>query len=626
MTTANPFQQYAQQPSDPAALNPFEQYAQPPQPQLPAGHDKRSYGLGEVPLNAAINAPSSAWNMVKGVASAIANPIDTGMGVWDAAAGALRKSLPKRVVDFMDELDTPSGRVAAERATKVAEMFGESYKDKYGSYESIKRTFAEDPIAALSDLSMILGAAGKVAKITGAQKTAAGLSAMSAATNPMTPVVAAARLPGKAVSGIAKTSYNRLDPKSVLYNEALEGRGAQVLNALRDNVEIVPGSRPTAAQAASNAGATKFSALGKSVQEINPTAYFEQAQAQKAAQLAAVRSVGKTVDDLDAARKLRTGAARELYGISDKATVGEDVISNMSTPAMQKALAEAKEIAANKGIPLMVDGRYTGQGLHLIKESLDDMIKDPERFGIGASKQNAIRDVRTDFLNAVEGSLPEYKTARTTHAKLSEPINQMQVGQFLESKLTPALGEETARLRSSGYASALDQASGTIKKSTGQTRFQKLEEIMTPDQMKILKSVEKDLARNALTELQASAASGAVDATRGGAAALGGIRAPGFINRVTTVANEIMRRLEGKLDREVAMQLATEMLDPKLAARGVEKALMHEQVGKRLGAPFKATGKVYSKGLDVAKTPGAANALSQIHEINNRLAEQESNR
>jgi len=283
-------------------------------------------------------------------------------------------------------------------------------------------------------------------------------------------------------------------------------------------------------------------------------------------------------------------------------------------------------VAANKGVSLEVDGGYSGQGLHLIKESLDDMIKDPERFGIGASKQNAIRDVRTDFLNAIESNLPEYKTARTTHAKLSEPINQMQVGQFLESKLTPSLGEETARLRASGYANALEQAPSTIKKSTGQTRFQSLDEIMTPDQMKILKSVEKDLARNALTELQASAASGAIDATKGGAASLGGIRAPGFINRVTTVANEIMRRLEGKLDREVAMQLATEMLDPKLAAKGVEKALMHEQVGKRLGAPFKATGKTYSKGLDVVKTPGVANALSQINEINNKLAERETNK
>ncbi len=79
----------------------------------------------------------------------------------------------------------------------------------------------------------------------------------------------------------------------------------------------------------------------------------------------------------------------------------------------------------------------------------------------------------------------------------------MEVGQFLEGKLTPALGEESARLRATGYATALDQAPGTIKRATGQSRFEQLGEIMTPEQIAVLESVRDDLARAKLAESQA---------------------------------------------------------------------------------------------------------------------------
>ena len=58
-------------------------------------------------------------------------------------------------------------------------------------------------------------------------------------------------------------------PKAATYLQALEGRGQDVLNALRSpNAVIVPGSAPTAAQVAAPAGSTRFSALGQASAEV----------------------------------------------------------------------------------------------------------------------------------------------------------------------------------------------------------------------------------------------------------------------------------------------------------------------------------------------------------------------
>jgi hypothetical protein len=58
-------------------------------------------------------------------------------------------------------------------------------------------------------------------------------------------------------------------PKAATYLQALEGRGQDILNALRSpNAVIVPGSAPTAAQVAAPAGSTRFSALGQASAEV----------------------------------------------------------------------------------------------------------------------------------------------------------------------------------------------------------------------------------------------------------------------------------------------------------------------------------------------------------------------
>lgn len=640
----NPFAQYA--PKQEAAANPFAQYAAPAASSSGIPDARRSYSLAEVPLEAGKNLPASAGQFVGGVVQAVVSPLQTLTSLLDMSAGALRNTLPKPVVSFIDKFD--SDPEAAQRASNVATAVGGMYKDRYGSYEAIKRTFAEDPVGAAGDLSTLLTGGGAAASKLGATQAGAAMSRAGTMINPMRPIAPVIEAPFKLAGKAAGAVYNALDPKSTAYLTAAEGRGPAIVNALRGQTEIVPGSLPTAAQAAAPVGATRFSAMGESAARTTPTPFFEREQAQKAAQLAAVQSVGKTPTELKAAEAVRSATAKELYGISDDAMVAADktFTSLLNRPSMDKVIARASELAAEKGVPFQIGqnrppqtiasaildaegkpmgvttipgevAKYPGSSLHMMKMAFDDLVKNPERFGIGANEVGAIKGTRGNFLNWVEDKAPSYKVARETFAAQSKPINQMEVGQFLEGKLTPALGEESARLRATGYATALDQAPGTIKRATGQSRFESLGQIMTPEQIAVLESVRDDLARAKLAESQASAARGAgPNVNLMGTETLGNVRAPNFINNVTTVANDILRRLQGKLDQKLAIELAAEMLDPAAAAAALEKALARQAKGEKMADPFKKTGKAAS---DVLRTPAVINMLAPQSQDQNSL-------
>ena len=607
---------------------------------------RRGYSLTEVPVEAVKNLPESAGKFVGGVVQAVTSPLQTLTGILDAGAGALRNSLPQGVVNFVERFDTDPQ--ATQRAVQTANAIGGMYKDRYGSYEGIKRTFAEDPVGAAADLSTLLTGGGAAATKLGATQTGAAMSRAGAAINPMRPIAPIIEQPIKLAAKGVGAVYNALDPKSAAYLTAVEGRGPQVLNALRQPSELVPGSLPTAAEAASSVGATRFSAMGESARKTLSTPFFERGEGNKAAQVGAVRQVGQTADDLAAAEAIRKATAKDLYGISDKAMVAADdtFSSLLGRPSMDKVLGRASDLAAEKGQSFQIGqnrpsqvvpssivdeagrpmgqtvipgevAKYPGSSLHSMKLAFDDLIKNPERFGIGASEVGAIKGTRAQFLNWVESKAPSYRTARETFAAQSKPINQMAVGQYLEGKLTPALGEETARLRASGFATALENAPGTIKRATGESRFQNLSDVLTPEQINILENVRADLARAQLTERQAAAARGAgPDVNLMGTEVMGSVRAPNFINNVTTVANDLLRRMQGKLDQKLAIELATEMLDPAAAAVALEKALARQAKGQKMADPFAKTGKAASK---VLRTPAAVNMLAPASEVQNSL-------
>lgn len=178
---ANPFDQF-----DAPQANPFDQFDAPATP-VSSGvpGPRKEYGLAEVPGQAIANLPASAKRFAGGIYEAVTNPIQTVKGVLDVGAGALQKALPDSVVKFVNQFD--ASPEAAARAVEAANAVGGMYKDRYGSYEGIKRTLAEDPVGAAADLSTLL-TGGSMATSRIAPNVSQGLQSAAVATNPLSAV------------------------------------------------------------------------------------------------------------------------------------------------------------------------------------------------------------------------------------------------------------------------------------------------------------------------------------------------------------------------------------------------------------------------------------------------------
>ena len=63
-------------------------------------------------------------------------------------------------------------------------------------------------------------------------------------------------------------------------------------------------------------------------------------------------------------------------------------------------------------------------------------------------------------------------------------------------------------------------------------------------------------------------------------------KSPAFFSKLATIANTIIDRLQGKINEKAALELAAEMLDPRVAADVLEKALARKAKGEKLTDPF----------------------------------------
>lgn len=618
--------------------------------------NRRRYSLGEAILEAPFSAPGDVVKQGKALWEAVNSPAQTLRGVFDLAAGALRETAPKSVRDTLDYLD--SNPEAAERASTAARAVGGDYANKYGSYEAIKRAIAEEPVTAVSDLSLLLSGLGAPFKVgaklgsSASAKTASALQTAAKYTDPFSAIAPTVELGGK-VAGATTNYLSRIaNPKASALVDATEGRGQAIINALRNYDQYVAEGQPTAGVAASPAGATKYSALQQEVATRMPTEYYERDAANKAARARAVGEIAQDETALQTAKNARQSATKPLYGQADKQIIlADDTFNTLLTrPSMEKALARAKQLANERnetfqigknvpeqkvgsaivdvnGAPLDVKtipaeyAKFNGKSLHYLKLAMDDLIKDPQLFGLGTNEIAAIKNTRGEFLKWFEGKSKSYGAAREAYSEASKPINIMQVGQYLEGKLKPAIetpvGETAGR-----FSQALKDAPGTLKRSTGQTRFQQLSEILTPDQVKVVEGIGKDLAREA--EFKAQASAGAKSGKAVPAAEMA--KSPAFFSKIATLANTIIDRLQGKINEKVALELAAEMLDPKLAADVLEKAMARQAKGERLVDPFQRAGRGASRMMRGETGLGLRSPLTLGGvQINNALAAENQN-
>lgn len=264
-----------------------------------------------------------------------------------------------------------------------------------------------------------------------------------------------------------------------------------------------PGFAPTAAQSANDPG---IASLERAARAIDPAGFGDIDQTQKAALVNALRSVAGTPESRAAAVGAREDATNQLYRQAKNASIPVDAELGalMQRPSMQAAMADARQLAAERGqaaAPQSGPPSLTGENVHDIKLSLDTLFQDPTK-GIVGAKRDAANSTRERFLDLIGQRIPEYDQARTTFAGMSRPINQQDIGQELLNRFVPPLSDGMSApisMRAASLAQALRDGDKLAQNVTGMkgARFDK---IMSPEQRALLSGVVEDSQNKAFAE------------------------------------------------------------------------------------------------------------------------------
>jgi hypothetical protein len=537
----NPFAKYAAQPA--AQENPFAKYAAPSE--IPA--QRRSYALSEVPMQAAVNAPESFLKFGSDIYQAVTNPVQTLTGILDLGAGALRNTLPKNVVSFIDQFDADPA--AAQRASAVATSVGGMYKDRYGSYDAIKRTFAEDPVAAASDLSTILsGGAAATARV--APAVSKGLAATAAYTNPAALITKPA---GYGIGMATKAAGNVIDlaqgqrpavrAGNIVRNALTEeGRTPQNLVAAQNALRNAPADMPVR-QTLADVMAPQIQYLGEMVEAKTAPGKAETVRRAGVAQRKA--SLQAVTPDLQTAEALRANAAGPLYTAATQPTIAvatAPLVQNIDS-LLAANPGNAKLVSALNQVKTGLEASTNAQQVSSVLDNIKDLI---------ASKDNKfIVKNLTALKSDIEKTLPGYAQAQQVFAATSGPVNQSRVLGAMQDVLQQPLGVGE---RAGPFMTAMGRGENALlKKSTGSARFNELSDVLTPGQMKVVGEVESGLLRDADVAAQ----------TRAGAEAMkiildtnrSNFRLPDFMSVKVTLANNMLQILEGRLNNKVMGEL-----------------------------------------------------------------------
>jgi hypothetical protein len=565
----------------------------------------------DVPVEAIANVVPSAINMASGVYEAVTSPVQTIKSLGDVAAGAVYNVLPKEVVSFIDKFD--SNPANKQRAIEMANAVGGVYKDRYGSEEAIKKTIATDPVGFAGDLSTLLTGGAMVAGRV-APTVSNALATGARYTNPMNAITPIVKAPF--VVGAKGVDFGRkvLNPKVNALISNIEGKGPEILNALRAPEQFVAGVAPTAGELVATTGSTLYPALQKSVLERIPSKALERKNINLEAIKEQLGTVAKGADELDIATAARTAATDPLY---EAIRTAGNVVDPQKVTAIKSFIDDT--ISKKPGNTELVN-EFSKISKQLVDETgnarIDagqvSSILDGLKTSLAKEDNKFIRGELSKVKKQLVDVIPGYAAADAKFAEMSQPINKMQVGQYLETKLIPAL-EGKANLKPEAFVAALKDAPTTIRQSTGMPRYQSLAQMFTPDELQIFDGITKELRRTAKFEEAA-----AFGKEAGAVLPAAKIEKINLMNRVASVANLIMSKVQGKITEKMAIELAVEMLDPALAAKSIEKALAHQKKTEKF---LINPARMVSKAADITRTQPAVAA----GQLTNALAPQQQN-
>ena len=583
----------------------------------------------------ATNAPASAGRAVAGLYDVVTNLPHAAETVKNAVGGD-----PLAKKDIADYLRSVRGGLI----------------ERYGSLERINKTIETDPVGMFMDLAGLAEGGAGMARVGGAVREAGRLAEQGVIGAPGTtgrlarasaqeasPLTEAARainavnpltVAGQAIAApmrLSEPAYsfarNMMAPRYATYLAAAEGRAPELISQLQSPANmLVPGSMPTAAQAAAPLGTTRFSALGETSRAILPTEYAQRAAEQNAARVASLQKISKTPRTLAGNIKRRADVTDAMY---EQAKDAGDIVDpdplvshidsvieeNAGNPRLVKEFQRAKKSLMSgtdeAGAPTYhTDARVVASVIDGLKGTLEN-------------KKNKyitrqLLELKGKFIEAIPG----YNEAEAKFATMSRPINRMQLGKLLIDELQSTMGEEAPQ-RATAFVGAVKEAAPLIREATGMKYITSLKQILTPREFKSVNAIVDDLQREAKAvregRLARQAGPTAADVTAEGGAP------PRFnwFNRLNSFVNKVMEKAEGKINRRMAIKIAKEMLDPQQAAQALQQALDYSAQTEKRAAGLRAKAKQIETAANKPALAGAVsaqNAFTQNQVNQNAMA------
>lgn len=165
-----------------------------------------------------------------------------------------------------------------------------------------------------------------------------------------------------------------------------------------------------------------------------------------------------------------------------------------------------------------------------------------------------------------------------SYADYSNKLNRMEIGDYLVKKLQTPLDKERAGV----FATAVENAAGTIKKSTGIPRYEKLDQILTPKEVGTVNSVLADLSRKTKADALASKV-GQLD--QGLPDVAGSI--PGLLSKAVTITREALNYMQKGNQRKFNEKMAELMLEPSAMASLMSNGVQKGRISELTSAMFK---------------------------------------
>jgi hypothetical protein len=321
---------------------------------------------------------------------------------------------------------------------------------------------------------------------------------------------------GRALGAAYQGGKALVEPFTGAGREKIAGR---VIQRFADNPNAVAaatgrrsitGAVPTLAEETRDAGMARLQDAVRSLDPQIAGRIDNRLVTNNAARYNALERLTGSNGGRDAAMAARATTTRPMYDAANSLGIDFDTLSAaqkgemtkvMAMPAIKTALKEAKANAANFGMTQGTEGSMAG--LHQAKMAMDDSLRDLTNQGLGTSnKAQAIRaskDRLVTFMDSMSGGA--YGDARKKFAQMSTPINQMDTIQEILTKGTSATSDlsGTPRLMPNALTSVVktpEAEAAIIKKATGgKAGVNKLAELLTPEQNKIVQAVinETDL-------------------------------------------------------------------------------------------------------------------------------------